>query len=81
MALRRRYALAPLAVGMYEAQVDKLTPELQRDFEQYTREGFAEALLLPKTKQMRTIPLDVRFVPDRRVERVLSAEAAPTLLT
>jgi electron transport complex protein RnfB len=64
-----RYALAPLAVGMYEAQVDKLTPELQRDFEAYTREGFAEALLLPKTKQMRTIPLDVKFVPDRRVGR------------
>ncbi len=65
----RRYALAPLAVGMYEAQVDKITPELQADFEAYTREGFAEALLLPKTKQMRTIPLDVKFVPDRTVGR------------
>lgn len=65
----RRYALAPLAVGMYEAQVDKLTPELQRDFEAYTREGFAEALMLPRTKQMRTIPLDVKLVPDRRVGR------------
>ncbi len=65
----RRYALAPLAVGMYEAQVDKLTPELQRDFEAYTREGFADALMRPRVKQMRTIPLDVKFVPDRRVGR------------
>jgi Pyruvate/2-oxoacid:ferredoxin oxidoreductase delta subunit len=64
-----RYSLAPLAIGMYEAQVDKLTKELQRDFEAYTREGFAAALLAPKTKQMRTIPLSIRLVPDRRVGR------------
>jgi electron transport complex protein RnfB len=63
----RRYSRAPLAVGMYEAQVDRLTKELQEDFEQYTREGFAAALASPRTKQMRTIPLSARFVPDRLV--------------
>jgi Pyruvate/2-oxoacid:ferredoxin oxidoreductase delta subunit len=66
---KKRYSRAPLAIGMYEAQVDRLTTELQRDFEQYTREGFAAALLGAKTKQMRTIPVNARFVPDRLVGR------------
>ena len=37
----KRYSRAPLVIGMYEAQVDRLTKELQQDFEQYAREGFA----------------------------------------
>jgi len=63
----RRYSMAPLVVGMYEGQVDRLTKELQQDFEQYLREGFAGALFAGKTRQMRTIPVNARFVPDRRV--------------
>jgi NAD-dependent dihydropyrimidine dehydrogenase PreA subunit len=54
---------------MYEGQVDKLTKELQLDFERYLHEGFAEALLVTKTPQMRTIPVNARFVPDRLVGR------------
>ena len=61
------YCRAPLAIGMYEAQVDKLTKEMQQDFDRYLREGFAEALLATKTPQMRTIPVNARFVPDRVV--------------
>ena len=30
---------------MYEFQVDRMTPELQHDFEQYIAEGFAGAFL------------------------------------
>ena len=66
---KKRYSRAPLAIGMYEAQVDRLTKDLQRDFEQYSREGFAEALLAGKTKQMRTIPVNARFVPEHLVGR------------
>lgn len=66
---RKRYSRAPLVVGMYEAQVDRLTKELQEDFEQYGREGFATALLAGRTKQMRTVPVNARFVPDRLVGR------------
>ena len=65
----KRYSRAPLAIGMYEAQVDRLTRELQQDFEQYTREGLATALLAGRTKQMRTIPVNARFVPERLVGR------------
>jgi len=65
----KRYSRAPLVIGMYEAQVDRLTKELQQDFEQYAREGFAATLLGAKTKQMRTVPVNARFVPDRLVGR------------
>jgi Pyruvate/2-oxoacid:ferredoxin oxidoreductase delta subunit len=65
----KRYSRAPLVIGMYEAQVDRLTKELQQDFEQYSREGLATALLSGKTKQMRTVPLHARFVPERLVGR------------
>ncbi len=65
----KRYSRAPLAIGMYEAQVDRITRELQQDFEQYTREGLATALLGGRTKQMRTIPVNARFVPERLVGR------------
>jgi electron transport complex protein RnfB len=66
---KKRYSRAPLAIGMYEAQVDKLTKEMQQDFDRYLREGFAQALLVTKTRQMRTIPVNARFVPDRLVGR------------
>jgi NAD-dependent dihydropyrimidine dehydrogenase PreA subunit len=65
----KRYSRAPLAIGFYEGQVDRLTGELQADFDRYLQEGFASALLGPRTKQMRTIPVNARFVPDRRVGR------------
>jgi electron transport complex protein RnfB len=65
----RRYSKAQLAVGMYELQVDRLTKEFQLDVTQYFREGFREAFHGTKTTQMRTIPVNARFVPDRRVGR------------
>jgi Pyruvate/2-oxoacid:ferredoxin oxidoreductase delta subunit len=66
---KKRYSRAPLVIGIYEAQVDRLTRELQEDVERYGREGLAVTLLGGKTKQMRTIPVNARFVPDRLVGR------------
>ncbi len=65
----KRYGKAPLAVGMFEFQVDRLTRELYEDVQQYFREGFGEAFHRPGTGQMRTVPVNARFVPDRRVGR------------
>ena len=45
-----------LAVGMYEFQVDRLAPELQRDMERYIAEGFAGAFLGPKTSRCARFP-------------------------
>jgi len=66
---RKRYSKAQLAVGMYELQVDKLTKEFQQDVTQYFHQGFGEAFHGPRTGQMRTIPVNARFVPERRVGR------------
>jgi len=65
----KRFSKAQLAVGMYEFQVDRLTREFQENVTQYFREGFGEAFHGPKTTQMRTIPVNARFVPERRVGR------------
>jgi len=54
-----RYGKAPLAVGMYEAQVNRLTPELERDVRAYLDEAFGErAMHTRRTPQMRTVPVN-----------------------
>lgn len=63
----KRYSKAMLAIGMYELQVDRLTKELQEDVLQYMKEAFAEAFLGGKTRQIRTVPVNARFVPERNV--------------
>lgn len=66
---KKTWSKAMLAVGMYEFQVNRMTPELQRDMEAYIAEGFAGAFLGPKTKQMRTIPVNAKVVVERTVGR------------
>ncbi len=66
---RKRYSKAMLAIGMYELQVDRLTRELEQDVQQYFKEAFAGAVLAGPTKQMRTVPINARFVAERRVGR------------
>jgi Pyruvate/2-oxoacid:ferredoxin oxidoreductase delta subunit len=61
------FSKIPLAIGIFEHQVDRITKELAEDFFKYEDEGFAEAFLNGKTKQMRTIPVNVRVDPDFKV--------------
>ena len=58
------YSKIPLAIGMFEYQVDRITKELAEDFYRYEDEGFADAFLKSKTKQMRTIPVNVDIDPE-----------------
>jgi len=60
----RLYQKAPLAVGIYELQVDRMTKELAEDYFQYEDEGFAEAIIDVKTRQLRTIPVNVDIQPE-----------------
>jgi len=53
----RTYSLLPLAIGMFEMQVDHLTVEYTKDFEEYLEGGFSKALLGNRTGQMRTVPV------------------------
>jgi H+/Na+-translocating ferredoxin:NAD+ oxidoreductase subunit B len=52
------YCNAPLVVGMYEYQTNRLTPEFVADFEQYTSgQKFGVEFLSTELPQMRTIPI------------------------
>lgn len=62
------YGKAPLVVGFYESQVNRLTPELQRDFERYGDEGFSAALAA-QTPQLRTVPINQPIPFERVVAR------------
>ncbi len=55
--VERTYSLIPLAIGMFEMQVDNLTEEYTRDFEEYLDGEFGKALLTSKTGQLRTVPV------------------------
>jgi Na+-translocating ferredoxin:NAD+ oxidoreductase subunit B len=61
------YGKMPLAIGMFEAQVDKITKDLAADFFEYEKEAFGAAVVGHKTNQMRTIPLNLKIDPDLHV--------------
>ena len=62
-----RYGKMPIAIGMFEAQVDQITKEVADDFFQYEKEGLADALIGNTTHQMRTIPLNIKIDPEWQV--------------
>jgi len=54
----KKYCTAPLVVGMYEFQLDRLTPEFIKDFADYTSDiKFGVEFLSTELPQMRTIPI------------------------
>ena len=62
-----RYSKAPLILGMFEFQVNKLTKEMHSDVLQYIDEGFVDAIATKKTTQMRTIPISEEVAPERSI--------------
>jgi NAD-dependent dihydropyrimidine dehydrogenase PreA subunit len=62
------YCNAPLVVGMYEYQQNRLTPEFIRDFNEYTSNmNFGLTFLSAKPPQMRTIPVSKSIQPRHNV--------------
>ena len=62
------YCNAPLVVGMYEYQLDRLTPEFVKDFNEYTSDKkFGIAFLSTELPQMRTIPISKSIHPQHNV--------------
>lgn len=55
--VERTYSLMPLAIGMFEMQVDRLTEDYTRDFEEYLDGGFSRAILGNRIGQVRTVPV------------------------
>jgi len=60
----RVYSRIPLAIGMFEFQADRITKDLAEDFFAYEDEAFAEEFVSTETKQMRTIPVNVKIDPE-----------------
>jgi NAD-dependent dihydropyrimidine dehydrogenase PreA subunit len=81
--VERTYSLMPLAIGMFEMQVDNLSAEYTRDFEEYLQGGFSEALFNNRTGQMRTIPVSSAVASVNGIgvyddlRRVVGASAGP----
>ena len=62
------YCNAPLIVGMYEYQLNRLTPEFIKDFNEYTSgKDFGIEFLSTKLPQMRTIPVAKSIRPHHNV--------------
>jgi ferredoxin len=59
------YGKMIFAVGIYEHQVHRLTPEFERDSQQYLDEAFGDAFHSKKTTQMRIVPVN-RDIPVER---------------
>jgi electron transport complex protein RnfB len=59
-----KYAAVPFVVGVYEFQLNRLTPELSADMEAYYEEVFGKEIQAHGTPIMRTIPIDKGFVPE-----------------
>jgi NAD-dependent dihydropyrimidine dehydrogenase PreA subunit len=65
---KMHYCNAPLVVGMYEFQLDRLTPEFIKNFNEYTSgKNFGVAFLSTKLPQMRTIPVAKSIHPQHNV--------------
>jgi Pyruvate/2-oxoacid:ferredoxin oxidoreductase delta subunit len=65
---RMHYCNAPLVVGMYEYQQNRLTPEFIEDFNAYTSHiNFGLAFLSSKLPQMRTVPVSRSIQPQHNV--------------
>ena len=62
------YCNAPLVVGMYEFQLNRLTPDFIKDFNEYTSgKEFGIEFLSTKLPQMRTIPIAKSIHPQHNV--------------
>jgi ferredoxin len=65
----RTYGLAPLVVGMFEFQVDRLTAEYVHDFHEYLDDGFRDSVVGARTSQLRTVPVRAGIGSQRTVSR------------
>ncbi len=63
----RYFYTMPLIVGMYEGQLNRLTPEFLSEVEAYKGEGFGRAFMSTKLPQMRTIPVGKSISVDHHV--------------
>ena len=61
------YQIFPLAVGMFEYQVNRITKDFFNDFEQYMEEAFRDEFVSTKINQLRTVPVEKSVIPDHNI--------------
>ena len=61
------YANIPFAIGMYELQETRLTPEFLGDTNEYIQESFGMAYLSTKVPQSRIIPVGKSITAEHRI--------------
>ncbi|TFG24389.1 MAG: 4Fe-4S ferredoxin, partial [Promethearchaeota archaeon] len=61
------YHNAFLAVGMYEYQLHRMTPEFYQNFELYMDEAFRDEVASTKINQLRTIPVEESITPEHNI--------------
>lgn len=82
----RRYSLSQLAIGMFEYQVDRLSPDFAKNFEAYIDTDFSEAFFRSRTPQMRTIPIGkalrsgLTIAPYNDVRKILASAPEPIVV-
>jgi Na+-translocating ferredoxin:NAD+ oxidoreductase subunit B len=64
-----RYGRLPFVVGIYEGQVDRMTPELARDLVEYFESGLGQAVRPKTTPQLRTVPVNQPVAVERGIAR------------
>ncbi|PKL35785.1 MAG: 4Fe-4S ferredoxin [Spirochaetae bacterium HGW-Spirochaetae-1] len=82
-----QYAIIPLIVGIYEAQVNWLSPDFLRDFHDYTSTlSFGLSFLNGGMQQMRTIPIEESLdsrqavAPWDDVRKIIEAATGPFVI-
>jgi len=64
---RTLYANLPLVVGIYEHQINKLSPQFFNDFSEYLLTAYGAELLGTKISQFRTIPVSKSVSPEHYI--------------
>ena len=62
-----RYGKLIFAIGVYERQLPRMTPEFERDVRQYMEEAFHSAFHSTRTTQMRIVPVNRSVSVERSV--------------
>jgi electron transport complex protein RnfB len=57
------YRASWFVIGIYEAQVKRLTKEFAQEFEEYIEEAFEKWLYETKTQQLRVVPVQASITP------------------
>ncbi len=64
---KKYYGNALLAIGMFEFQVNRLTKEFIKDFQDYYIQGFLPEAFRVRAAQLRTIPVEKSIEPEHNV--------------